>query len=58
MERLKYQKAAAEVELFDDRMIFTKKSWGDDKPGWGFGDKNHDHGGPPGITGDHPNGKW
>lgn len=50
MERLKYQKAAAEVELFDDRMIFTKKSWGDDKPGWGFGDKNHDHSGPPGRT--------
>jgi hypothetical protein len=24
------------------------------KPGWGFGDKNHKHCGPPGQTGQHP----
>lgn len=24
-----------------------------DKPGWGFGDKNHNHTGPPGKTGEH-----
>ncbi len=23
--------------------------YGTDRPGWGFGDKNHDHTGPPGL---------
>jgi hypothetical protein len=24
------------------------------KPGWGYGDKNHCHSGPPGLVGHHP----
>lgn len=28
---------------------FAKNS-GSDKPGWGFGDKNHEHQGPPGQS--------
>jgi hypothetical protein len=27
---------------------------GDTKPGWGFGDKNHTHTGPPGGPSVHP----
>ena len=53
-----YEKAIAEMIVFDPADIITTSDIETEKPGHGFGDGNHDHSGPPGITGDHPNGKW
>lgn len=34
---------------------FAANPHGDTRPGWGFGDENHDHTGPPGGPSVHPN---
>lgn len=33
---------------------FAKEHNGDTRPGWGFGDQNHTHTGPPGGPSQHP----
>lgn len=53
-----YEKAAAELICFAGEDVIVTSPSNVDKPGWGWGDKNHDHGGAPGQTGEHPNGKW
>ncbi|HSX39317.1 MAG TPA: hypothetical protein VLI92_01880 [Candidatus Saccharimonadales bacterium] len=35
------------------KTAFADKPSGDTRPGWGFGDKNHVHTGPPGQS-NHP----
>ena len=51
-----YEKAIAEMIVFDPADIITTSDVESGKPGWGWGDGGHS--GPPGITGEHPNGKW
>ena len=29
---------------------FAAQNSGDSKPGWGYGDQNHEHTGPPGLS--------
>lgn len=51
-----YKKAKVElIELENADVITTSNSC---KPGKGIGDQNHCHVGPPGQTGEHPQGKW
>ena len=51
-----YEKAMAELIVFDPADIITTSDVESGKPGWGWSDGGHS--GPPGITGEHPNGKW
>ena len=48
----KYIQSVAEVVLFDHTDIIQTS--GGEWPGNGWGDTNHDHGGPPGHTGNKP----
>lgn len=48
MNKLKYIKPSVEIVIFDSKDVITTSGIYDDKPGWGWGDKNHDHYGPPG----------
>lgn len=54
---MKYNKPIAEIIKFDNQDIITtsgeipnKKPNKEDKPGNGYGDKNHNHYGPPGQS--------
>lgn len=48
---MEYVKAEAETILLGGIGIITASgTW----PGHGWGDENHDHGGPPGQTGNKP----
>lgn len=52
IRKQKYEKPTVEViELASEDIICTS---GGEWPGWGLGDENHDHVGPPGIGGWHP----
>ena len=44
----KYVKPDAEIIMFNLKDIITTSGNYDNKPGWGWGDQNHDHYGPPG----------
>lgn len=45
MTNMEYKKATAELVWFDQNDIISTSGG---KPGHGYGDKNHDHIGPPG----------
>lgn len=51
-----YKKAMVEVIELENADVITTSPGSGGKPGWGWGDGGHS--GPPGHTGDHPNGKW
>lgn len=52
IEKNEYHKARAEMILFEKTNIIMTSNgiW----PGHGYGDENHNHGGPPGQTGNKP----
>ena len=41
---------AAAVVVMASSVLAAPGNSGDTKPGWGFGDKNHTHTGPPGQS--------
>lgn len=43
-----YSAAMAKIILFNDEDIIKTSNSISDKPGHGWGDKNHNHSGPPG----------
>lgn len=45
---MKYEKPLTEIILFDNEDIITTSGEFSSKPGNGWGDKNHNHDGPPG----------
>lgn len=45
---MKYEKPLTEIILFDNEDIITTSGEINSKPGNGWGDKNHNHSGPPG----------
>lgn len=46
--KYKYSKPIAEIVIFNEDVITTSGETSGGKPGWGHGDNNHDHWGPPG----------
>lgn len=50
MNKPKYVKPNVEIILFSNGDVITTSGYFDDsnKPGWGWGDNNHDYYGPPG----------